>query len=29
MWVPLEVDYEIEQPKAETPKQTSRRGASG
>jgi hypothetical protein len=28
MWVPIVVDYEVEQPKAETPKQTSRRGAS-
>jgi len=30
MWVPIIVDYDVEpeQPKAETPKQTSRRGAS-
>lgn len=27
MWVPLQVDYEVEQPKAEEPKVTSRRTA--
>jgi len=29
MWAPIRVDYEVEPPKAETPKQTSKRSAGG